>query len=161
MPMVAVLSFAAVLIGLLSQHVFDMQPCAWCVLQRLIYIVIGLLALLAWWRNSKVKSTGGLRSEPRLNQLAVLCSVFSLAGVAAALYQHFVAARTDSCAVTLADKIVKWPGLDTLAPWLFKASALCSEANVELLKLPYAIWSALFFLLLLFLSLRGSWRAAR
>lgn len=161
MPLVAVLSFAALLIGLVSQHGFDMQPCAWCVLQRLIYLLIGMLALLVWWRNSRIKSTGGLRSEPRLNSLAVLCSILSVAGIAAAGYQQFVAAKTESCSMTLADKIIKGTGLDSLAPWMFKATAFCHEANVELLKLPYAIWSALFFLILLFLSLRGAWRSPR
>ncbi len=161
MPLVAVLSFAAVLIALLSQHVFDMQPCAWCVLQRLIYLAIGLMALLAWRRSSRFSGRGGLRTEPRVNPLAVLCAMLAVSGVIAALYQHFVAAKSESCSVTLADKIIKGPALDSLAPWLFKATAFCHEANVEVFKVPYALWSALLFLLLLFLSLRAAWRPAR
>ncbi len=161
MPLVAMLSFAAVVFALVSQHYFDMQPCSWCVLQRLIYLVIGLFALAAWWRNSRIRSTGGLRSEPRMNPLAALSSVFAVSGLAAALYQQFVAAKSESCAMTLADKIIKGAGLDELAPWMFKATAFCHEANLALLNLPYAIWSALLFLVLLFLSLRGAWRASR
>ena len=37
---------AAVSVALVSQHRFDMQPCPWCVLQRFISIVVGMLALL-------------------------------------------------------------------------------------------------------------------
>ena len=32
--------------ALVSQHVFDMQPCPWCVLQRLIFVALALAALL-------------------------------------------------------------------------------------------------------------------
>ena len=38
--------FGAVGIALISQHAFDMPPCAWCVMQRLIYLVIGVVALV-------------------------------------------------------------------------------------------------------------------
>ena len=34
--MIALVSLAAVAAALVSQHVFDMQPCPWCVLQRVI-----------------------------------------------------------------------------------------------------------------------------
>ena len=44
---IALLCLAGVGIALVSQHVFDMQPCAWCVLQRLI-----LLAIAAWRRRA-------------------------------------------------------------------------------------------------------------
>ena len=51
---IAALSFGAVVIALISQHVFDMQPCAWCVLQRLIYVGVGVVALVAalWPRDT-------------------------------------------------------------------------------------------------------------
>jgi disulfide bond formation protein DsbB len=32
--------------ALVSQHVFDMQPCPWCVLQRLIFVAIALVCLV-------------------------------------------------------------------------------------------------------------------
>ncbi|WP_353171997.1 disulfide bond formation protein B, partial [Paracandidimonas soli] len=42
---IALLCICAVLVALISQHVFDMRPCAWCVFQRLIYL---LIAVLCW-----------------------------------------------------------------------------------------------------------------
>jgi protein dithiol:quinone oxidoreductase len=155
LPLVAVLSFAAVALALVSQHVYQMQPCAWCTLQRLIYLLVGVLAAVAWLRLR-----GGGRAT-RLNVLALIAAALSLYGVAVALYQHLVAARSQSCALTLADKVIKGAHLDEVAPWLFKATAYCSEANVPLLGVPYAIWSALLFALLTFLALRAAWRPAR
>ena len=44
---IALLSLAAVAAALVSQHMFDMQPCPWCVLQRLIFLAIAGVSALA------------------------------------------------------------------------------------------------------------------
>ena len=44
---VAVVSFGAVAAALVTQHVYGMQPCPWCVLQRLVFVGIGAFALMA------------------------------------------------------------------------------------------------------------------
>ena len=135
---IAVAAFAAVGVALVTQHVFDMQPCPWCVLQRLIFVVIGSVAMvgLAW------RSGLGRRLLPFL--LLVLCS----AGVAAALWQHFVAAATSSCNLTLADRIVSGLQLDALLPQVFQATASCADAAVDLLGVRYEFWSLGLFVLL-------------
>ncbi len=133
---IAALCFAAVGAALVSQHGFDMQPCPWCVLQRLIFIVIGCVALvgLAW------RSVLGQRMLPLV--LLTLCG----AGMAAALWQHFVAAASNSCNLTLADRIVSGLGLDALLPDVFQATATCADAAVNLLGVPYAFWSLALFI---------------
>ena len=40
-----VVPLAAVAAALVSQYVFDMQPCPWCVLQRVVFVAIALAAL--------------------------------------------------------------------------------------------------------------------
>jgi disulfide bond formation protein DsbB len=117
---------------MLLQHIWDMQPCPWCVLQRLIYLAIGLVCLV-----------GALRREMALRLSAVGAGlVLSLAGLWAALYQQLVAAQTDACGLTFADKLIMALHLHELAPWLFVAYASCDRANVPLLGIPFAIWSA-------------------
>jgi disulfide bond formation protein DsbB len=134
--LVAVVSFGAVGVALVSQHAFAMEPCPWCVLQRLVFIAIGLLALigLAW------------RSVMATRVAAGLGLVLAACGVAAALWQHFVAARSQSCNLTLADKIVTATQLDRLLPDVFEARASCADAAVSLLGVPYAFWAAIVFL---------------
>ena len=84
---VALLSFGAVVAALVSQHAYAMEPCPWCVLQRLIFLAIGVVALLGLaWRGA-----AGSRFVAGLGLL------LALAGIAAALWQHFVAARSASC----------------------------------------------------------------
>ena len=72
--------------------------------------------------------------------------LLALAGIAAALWQYFVAARSPSCNLTLADKIVNATQLDRLLPDVFEARASCADAAVSLLGIPYAFWAAIVFL---------------
>jgi disulfide bond formation protein DsbB len=134
--LVALISFGAVAVALVSQHAFAMEPCPWCVLQRLVFLAVGVFALLglAW------RSTIGSRVA------ATFALLLAIAGIAAALWQHFVAARSTSCNLTLADRIVTATQLDRLVPDVFEARASCADAAVNLLGVPYAFWAALAFL---------------
>jgi disulfide bond formation protein DsbB len=125
------LSLGALVAALVSQHVFDMQPCPWCVLQRAIFALLALAALLGLlWR-----SVFGLRVA------AGIGIVLAALGAAAALWQHVVAAQSASCKLTLADRIVSGLQLDALLPPLFAATASCADAAVQLFGLPYEYWS--------------------
>ena len=44
--LIGVISLGAVGVAAIAQYAFDMQPCPWCVLQRFIYIVVAVLALI-------------------------------------------------------------------------------------------------------------------
>jgi protein dithiol:quinone oxidoreductase len=132
---VAVASFAAVIAALVSQHVFGMDPCPWCTLQRLIFLAIGAFALLGLvWRGaagSRLAGTFGL--------------LLAAGGFAAALWQQLVAAKSASCNLTLADRIMTATRLDRVLPDVFEARASCADAAVSLLGIPYAYWSAAAF----------------
>ncbi len=138
---VGLAALAAVAGALVSQYVFHMEPCAWCVLQRLIFLAIGALALLA--AVLPVRLLRGL--------LGVVIAALGLSGMAAALWQHFVAAKSTSCNLTLADRIVSGLGLDAGLPAVFEPRASCAEAAATLLGVPYEFWS-----LALFAALAGA-----
>ena len=129
---------AAVAAALVSQHVYDMQPCPWCVLQRVVFVAIALAALPGLLVNRI-----GVR---RASAAAVL--TLSLCGVAAALWQHFVAASSVSCNMTLADRIVGGLGLDGLAPQVFAAYASCADAAVKIAGISYEFYSLALFIAL-------------
>jgi protein dithiol:quinone oxidoreductase len=133
------LCFAGVAAALVSQYSFDMQPCPWCTLQRLIFIVLGLVALLAAYLSAR---------PPQLpTRIASGVGLLvSLLGICAALWQHVVAAASASCALTLADKILQGTGVLALAPKLFSPKASCAEASVSMLGVPYALWSMSLFM---------------
>ncbi|MBI5722147.1 MAG: disulfide bond formation protein B [Burkholderiales bacterium] len=128
---VALACAAALAAALVSQHVFEMQPCPWCVLQRLVFVLIGLVGL-----------AGALSPRPMPWRVcAALAGALGAAGVAIALWQHFVAASSASCDLTLADRIMSGTGLDMALPQVFAAFASCADAKVNLLGVPYEFWS--------------------
>jgi disulfide bond formation protein DsbB len=130
---IAVVAWGGVLAALASQYVIGLQPCPWCIIQRIAYLLVGLLALLSLF----VTQSSLWARLPLL-----LAGVAALGGLAAALYQHFVAAATASCAFTAADRFLMATGLDELLPAVFKATAACDEANAPMLGVPYSLWSA-------------------
>ena len=142
---VALAGVGAVAAALVSQYRFDIQPCPWCVLQRVIFLAIALACGLGLvWRSAL-----GRRSSAGLGLL------LALSGIAAALWQHFEAAASASCNLTLADKIVsRWLHLDTALPAVFEARASCADAAVNLLGVPYDLWSLALFVLIALAMLR-------
>jgi protein dithiol:quinone oxidoreductase len=139
----AALCVAAVGIALVSQHVFDMQPCPWCILQRIIYLAIAALCLI-----------GAAVSAVMVRQgIGVLTLLLSLSGGASALYQELVASRSASCNLTFADKVISALGLDGAFPPLLQVTANCADAAVSLLGVSYAYWSLALFIVMAAASL--------
>jgi disulfide bond formation protein DsbB len=136
---IALAPLGAVVAALFTQHALDMQPCPWCVFQRLIFLIIavwGLLGLL--WSGGFGRRLAG-----------TLALLTALGGMSAALWHYFVAASSVSCNQTLADRVVSgWFGLDALLPAVFEARASCADAAAKLLGVPYPLWSLALFTLL-------------
>jgi disulfide bond formation protein DsbB len=136
--LIALLSFGAVGIALYTQHRLDMQPCPWCVLQRLVFVAIGAWALL-----------GALvPARPARIVSAVGVSLLAGCGIAAALWQHFVAAASASCNLTFADRVMNATGLNERFPEVFAAYASCADAAVSLAGIPYEFYSLALFVLI-------------
>ena len=134
---VGVACLAAVGAALVSQHVFDMQPCPWCVLQRVIFVAIAIVCLVG----------AAFRAGAARIGAASLAALLAMAGIAAALWQHFKAAASASCNLTLADKIISGLQLDSLLPDVFAPRASCADAAVSLFGIPYDFWSLALFVL--------------
>jgi disulfide bond formation protein DsbB len=117
--------------ALAAQYGFDMQPCPWCILQRVIFIAIAIIC-----------AAGAIVSANVVRAVAAtLAFLLTLAGSAAALWQHFVAAKSSSCNLTLADKIISALGLESLLPAMFRITASCADSATTLLGVPFEFWS--------------------
>ena len=141
---IAGLSLLAVAVALVTQHVGGLLPCAWCVLQRLVFVLMAAAALLGL----------GLPGATGRRIGAGLALLLADLGLAAALWQHFVANASASCTMTLADKVMGATGLDSRFPEVFAAYASCADAKVNLAGLPYEAWSGALFLVLSLAALR-------
>jgi disulfide bond formation protein DsbB len=146
---IAGLCLAGVAAALTGQYGFDMRPCPWCILQRILFIVIALACLV------------GAALPALARRLAAgLTIVLALLGSAAALYQHFVAAKSASCALTLADKIITALRLEQLLPSMFQITGSCAEGAVSVLHVPFELWSLGLFMVVALLALRAVTRRA-
>jgi protein dithiol:quinone oxidoreductase len=147
---VAATALAAVGVALFTQYRLDMMPCAWCVLQRLVFVLIALAALV----GVVLPSMAGRKLGASLVGLLALC------GLAAAAFQHFVAAQSASCAMSVADRLMGFTGLDARFPEVFAAYASCADAKVDLFGLPYETYSATLFMAMALVAFRV-WRNPR
>ena len=152
LALIGLVCAASVAAALVEQHQFGMQPCPWCILQRILFIVIALLGLLGSLVDVRALRIGA----------AALMVPVSLAGAAAALYQNQVAAKLPSCDLTLADRIISGLGLDAWLPAVFEVRASCADAAVDLFGLRFELWSLMLFVLVgtsAALLARTAWRS--
>ncbi len=113
-----------------------MRPCPWCILQRVLYVLIAVAALLA-----------AATRRPLRTLLAGVVLLLAAGGVAAAVYQHEVASKQYSCALTFADQVLTTLGIEKLWPAVFQVTATCAEAAVSVLGVPFEYWSLALYLL--------------
>jgi disulfide bond formation protein DsbB len=125
---------ASVGLALLAQHRFGMLPCPWCILQRMIFVMLAVLCLVA-----------AILPHPARRAASALGLVLAAGGAAAALWQHFVAARTSSCAMSWADQVISATTLDVRFPDWFEVQATCADAAASVLGVPFEFWSLALF----------------
>lgn len=129
--------FGVVAVGLMLQHLLSLAPCPLCIFQRLLYLLVGMLA---------VPGLLCRRSQPVVGRLILLVA---LAGVAVALWQTWMQAYPDLApACNFADpnaieRLVYWLG--GVWPDLFLATGLCTSRDWTLFGLSMANWSVFLF----------------
>jgi protein dithiol:quinone oxidoreductase len=142
MAWIAALAAAALALAFGSQHLLGMEPCPWCIVQRLIVIAIAVLAL-----GSSILISSRAALARTLGAVAA-AGVFTLGvlGAVAAWHQHTVASQQLSCAFTWADRFLMSAGLDRVWPGMFEVRATCADAaQARLLGVPFEMWSGALF----------------
>jgi len=129
--------FGLVAVGMELQHLLRLAPCPLCIFQRLLYLVIGLVALAG------VLLPGG-------NLLwSALIAALAAGGVAVAGYQTWMQAfplLATECGYSdpnAIERLVDWLGMEW--PSLFLATGFCTSREWEFLALSMANWSLLIF----------------
>jgi disulfide bond formation protein DsbB len=134
-------SLLALAAALVAQHGFGMEPCAWCVIQRIVVIALAVVGLGGAALARRWPRGAGLPAG------AVLLAL-SVGGAWAAWHQHTVASRQLSCAFTWADRTLMAVQLDAWMPAVFRVGATCADAaGATLLGLSFEVWSGAWFAL--------------
>lgn len=133
-----------------SQHLWsDVLPCAWCALQRLLFLALALsLAGDSFLESRRLRIEGAatIRTS-RLPELLLRGAAMLLAilGLTAALWQALHASKAASCSRSLAEQVLSALMLPEAWPGMFAPYANCNESSGVVLGLPWPMWSAVLF----------------
>ncbi|MGH8853448.1 MAG: disulfide bond formation protein B [Telluria sp.] len=128
--------FALIAVALYLQHVEQMLPCPLCVIQRYLFLAIGVTSLVA-------AISGKIRAGAILALLAALGGLYAVGK-----HLYVIANPGFSCGIDPMETVLnKIPTAEYL-PWLFRADGLCEGATDSLLGLAIPQWSALWFVVL-------------
>jgi disulfide bond formation protein DsbB len=138
--------------ALYLQHVLRQDPCPLCMVQRVIYIVIGVLFLLAALHNAK--SLGA-------KIYSVLISLVALSGVGVASrhiwIQHLPKDQVPACGPGLDYMLNHFPMADVLQE-LMHGSGECAAKGWTFLTLGIPEWSLVGYVLLGVAALLVGWK---
>jgi disulfide bond formation protein DsbB len=133
---ISLISFALVGVAVYLQHAHDMLPCPLCVIQRYLFLAVGIAAL-AGALSGRLRAGAGV---------ALLAALGGLGVVGKHLY--VLANPGFSCGIDPMETMLNKIPTATLMPWLFKAEGLCENATDGILGLSIPQWSAVWFVLL-------------
>lgn len=146
---IAIASFGLIGGALYFQLVEYMEPCPWCVIQRYLFIALGITCLIAAFLPPK----GSRRA-------AILALLFALGGVGAAGWHVWIKAHPSiSCGLDPMETSLNHIFTAKLAPMLFRANGMCTDELEPFLGLQLPSWSLIWFvgfvIVLAILILRG------
>jgi protein dithiol:quinone oxidoreductase len=140
-------AFAVTALAVFTQHRWGMDPCAWCIVQRMLFLLIGIV--------TAVGAAWPLRRAGAVHRIAGFIVVLAaVVGAASAMWQTLYASKAASCQMSLADHLVNASRLDRWIPDLFQVKASCADATAPLLGLPYPLWSLAAFVLIAVMTVR-------
>ncbi|MYM71684.1 disulfide bond formation protein B [Duganella sp. FT109W] len=132
---IALAAFGLIGVALYLQHGLDMLPCPLCVIQRYLFLAIGVFALI-----------GAYTSQPKA--LAGVSLLAALGGLGTAGKHLWVLAHPGlSCGIDPMETMLNKIPTATYLPFLFKADGLCEDALAPWFGLSIPQWSFLWFAL--------------
>ena len=130
-------SFGLVAVGMEMQQLLQLSPCPLCIFQRVLYLVVGFLALAGvFWPVGKLLWAG-------------LVGLTAVGGVTVAGYQTWMQAYphlAPECSFVdpnAIERLVDWLGMQW--PSWFLATGFCTSREWEFLGLSMANWSLVVF----------------
>jgi disulfide bond formation protein DsbB len=123
-----------------------LQPCHLCIFQRLLYMLMAPLALMAALTHGRARRISG-----------ALTALTAAAGAATATYQSWLQAQPAGSVSCIGpdmgpiERLVEWLGMQL--PRLFMATGFCEDEGLTIFSLSLAQWALLCFLLAVLLSL--------
>ena len=148
-------SAALALASILVTHWLGLQPCHLCIFQRLLFMLIAVLALGA-----------ALLPGPGLARRVTggLVTLAAAGGTVTAAYQTWLQEQPPGAVACLGselspiERLVEWLG--QLQPDLFLATGFCEDKALVVFGLSLVQWALLCFILVLLASLWSLWHGS-
>lgn len=138
--------------GLYLQYVLRLEPCPLCMIQRVIFIAIGLLFLIASLHNPK---------QLAAKVYSILIALVSLSGVAVAArhiwIQHLPKDQVPGCGPGLDYMLQNFP-LSEVWQELLHGSGECAEKSWTFFTLGIPEWSLVWYVLLGVFAVLVGWK---
>jgi disulfide bond formation protein DsbB len=133
---ISLISFALIGAALYLQHAKEMLPCPLCVIQRYLFLAVGIAAL------------GGVLSD-KLRAGAAVALLAALGGLGVVGKHLYVLANPGfSCGIDPMETTLNKIPTAEFMPWMFRAEGLCQDASDTLFGLSIPQWSGAWFVLL-------------
>ena len=125
--------------GLYLEHIVGLEPCPLCVFQRIAYIIVGLIALIAAIHNPR-------KLFERIYSGLILITSLCGAGIAGRQIwlQHLPEDKIPKCGPGLEYMLDTFPFTDALR-MILSGSGECAEVQWTFLSLSIAEWSIVCF----------------
>ncbi len=141
----AIYSFVLVLMAILFEHLLDLTSCPLCLVQRAIFIILGLLFLFL----------AAVEIYKKLYLLlAAITTSFAVLGTALAMRQSYLQLYPDpdaTCGASFEYILSNMPILDIFS-YLLEGSSNCQKIQWQLFGLSIPMWAILCFLVLVIIS---------
>lgn len=128
-----------------SEHVYKLEPCPLCMMQRICAFIFGFLCLFAL----------GLRTLRRARVVALIQMITVCLGIYFASRQLWLQSlpvdQTQMCMPGL-HALVSYFSIDSILKAFFWGSHECAEVTGRWLGLSMAAWSAIYFVMMLLLN---------
>lgn len=146
------MSVGAACTSFVLQYIVGMNPCVLCILQRLMVLSVGILALLTALNRQLSKRVRTVS--------ALLISIPAVYGIGVAVYQIWLqslpAGMAPSCGAPWTFRLRDWPLFDWYEP-VIRGFGNCAEPDYVLgISLP--VWSVLYFTFVLLVLWAAWWK---
>jgi len=143
-----------VMIALIMQYFFNFKPCPLCVLQRLIFIILGVFFMVAALHKSSPKILKWIYS----GLILLTSSAGILASGRQVWLQHLPADQVPTCGPGINYMLQHLPLWEVLR-LIFEGSGDCARVDWSWLGLSIAGWSFIFFVAFTLLAVINFFRA--
>ena len=141
-PLIFFLSIFSLLGAILTQKIFDLYPCTYCIVARYVLSMIGLFSILSiFFKNlSTDKSLENSTVKPKnkiFHKLSLLMSFMILINICVGIYfsvQHYIVVfKNDfTCGRDLLQDYLNHLTPAKTWPYMFEATGGCVDANYKL-----------------------------